>query len=346
MNRVAFITGVTGQDGAYLARKLLGQGVKVVGGFRRGDAMKTWRLKELGIADKIDLVDSQLNEPQGFYSILNDYKPTEIYHLAADSLVADSFKHPSSTLEANIIGTAGLLEAIRVVRPEAKVFFASSSEVFGNKAESPVCSEDTNCFPNNPYGLSKLSLQHLVRIYSDTHGLNASTGILFNHESPLRGRSFVTRKITYNVARIKHGLDESPIRLGNLDSARDWGHAEDYCEAMMMLASGNVTGDFVIASGIPTSVRDFLRWSCLAAGFDPSFEGVGVDEKCYDNKSGKVLAEISKKYFRPTDTKLLIGDASKIQKITGWAPKKSVEQIVQEMVETDIERHIKGEQYV
>ena len=209
-----------------------------------------------------------------------------------------------------------------------------------------MCSEDTQCFPNNPYGLSKLSLQHLVRIYSDTHGLNASTGILFNHESPLRGRSFVTRKITYNVARIKHGLDESPVLLGNLDSARDWGHAEDYCEAMMKLTSHNATGDFIIASGVPTTVRDFLRWSCLAAGFEPIFEGIGVEEKCYDNKSGKMLAEISEKYFRPIDTKLLVGDSSKIKRITGWAPEKSVEQIVQEMVETDIERHNKGEQYV
>ncbi|MEH6627054.1 MAG: GDP-mannose 4,6-dehydratase [Motiliproteus sp.] len=339
--KTALVTGVTGQDGAHIAAYLLADGWEVYGGFRRGSSSTTWRMDYLGITDQVHLVECQLNEAQNLIQLLQDIKPDAVFHLAGESFVADSFKYPGVTLDVNTHGTLNVLEAIRLVSPSTRLFCASSSEVFGVSGLGKALTEEAEFRPANPYAISKLSALHFVRLYRERYGLFACSGILFNHEGPLRGRSFVTRKITHNIARLKVEGGE-PFDLGDLDAARDWGAADDYVRAMCSMLEMEQAVDLIIASGKLTKVRDFLSRAAASAGFDPVFEGSAENEICIDGLSGKVLARVSPKYYRPQDTPPMLGDASKIKSLTGWSGSRSLELLVGEMVDADITRWKNG----
>jgi GDPmannose 4,6-dehydratase len=329
-NNTALILGATGQDGAHLAQHLIKDGWKVYCGFRRGSNAKTWRLEHLEILDKVQLININIDEPFNLVDVLTSIKPNQIYHLAGESFVADSFVHPVTTM----------LEAIRHTLPKTKLFFASSSEVFGSLNKGEALNEDSLLRPSNPYGISKLTAQQLVRMYRETYDLDATVGILFNHEGPLRGRNFVTRKISYTIARLKINNDDA-FELGSLSASRDWGAAEDYTEAMIRSLEVEAD-DYVFATGKLTSVRDFLSFSSIAAGFDPVFEGEGISEVCIDKPTGRPLVRVSERYFRPFDTSERRGDASKLMQKIKWQGSRSVEKIATEMVLTDIDRIKKG----
>lgn len=341
MKKIALITGVTGQDGAHLAAHLIRDGWRVYGGFRRGSSSKTWRLEALDIANKVELVEFQLSELQNIVETFQAIQPEHVYNLAGESFVADSFKYPGVTLEVNTHGTLNILDAARLVLPDAKYFFASSSEVFGRNDARGKCNEMTACRPSNPYGISKLAAQNLVSLYRDSYSLFSCSGILFNHEGPLRGRQFVTRKISFNLARLKV-KGGPPIELGNMNAARDWGAADDYVEAMRAMLSMPNAEDMVIATGALTTVREFLHRAATSAGFDPVFQGEGISEVCIDKKSGMRLAEVSERYFRPYDTMAMYGDPSLIELKTGWQRSLSLEQMITGMVHADIKRWKQG----
>jgi GDPmannose 4,6-dehydratase len=339
--KTCFITGVTGQDGAHIAQQLVEDGWKVYGGRRRGSSSSTWRLDYLGITDKIELVECQLTEPQNMIELLQNIKPDHIFHYAGESFVADSFKYPGVTLDVNAHGTLNLLEAARLVSPKSKIFCASSSEIFGNSRSGGMCNETSEQRPANPYGISKLTALHYARLYRERHGAFVCSAVMFNHEGPLRGGPFVTRKITHNIARLKVKGGDC-FELGNLDSARDWGAAEDYVAAGRLILDLNEPSDYVIASGKAHTVRDFLGLAATAAGFDPVFEGQGIEEVCIDRSSGKVLTKVSSKYFRPQDTPAIVGDASKLIQDSGWAGTRNLSELVSEMVDSDIRRWERG----
>ncbi len=333
---VAFITGVTGQDGAHLANLLLTKGYTVYGGYRRG-TNKTWRLDYLGITPKIILLEFRLNELQNIMVILQKIKPDELYHLAAESFVADSFKYPNMVLEKNTHATCNILEAIRVISPDTRMFFASSSEIFGYSANDEQLNELSTRYPSNPYAISKLSADYFIKMYREKYGLFACSGILFNHEGPLRGGQFVSRKITHNIARLKI-KNGKPVILGNLSSSRGWGAAIDYVKAMWMMLTENDPKDFVIATGELSTVRYLLKLSALEAGFDPVFEGEGENELCINKSTGMKIAKVSKLYFRLFDTLPLVGNPLKIESDLGWKREVSFEQLISGMTRVDINR--------
>lgn len=337
----ALILGATGQDGAHLAEHLVKAGWQVYCGFRRGSGAKTWRLLHLGILDKVQLININIDEPFNIIDALKSIQPDQIYHFAGESFVADSFIHPVTTIQANTLGTLHVLEAVKHSAPKAKLFFASSSEVFGTTNSGTVLDEESLLKPSNPYGISKMTAQQLVRMYRETYDLKATVGILFNHEGPLRGRNFVTRKISYNIARLKLSSC-AEFELGSLSASRDWGAAEDYTKGMIAALDVSQADDYVFATGRLTSVRDFLNFSALAAGFQPIFEGEAVSEICVDKPTGRVLARVSEKYFRPFDTNARIGDSSKLRDKTKWQGSKDIETIATEMVFADIDRINKG----
>jgi GDPmannose 4,6-dehydratase len=340
--KVAFITGISGQDGSLLASYLLKKGWVIYGGRRRGSANTIWRLDFLGITSQVKFVEYQLNELQNIIVILKELQPEHIYHLAGESFVADSFKYPGVTLEANTHGTINMLDAIRLVSPLSKLFYASSSEMFGEQTDLNKLSELSAFKPTNPYGISKLAAYHFVRLYRQYYDLKVCSGILFNHESIVRGRSFVTRKITFNMARLKKAKGKA-FELGDLNSARDWGAADEYIVAMYKMLNLDSPQDCVIASGRLTKVRDIVKFAAISAGFTPKFEGKGVDEVCIDERSGHVLVRVSPKYFRLQDTPPMLGDPTKIYKHYGWASSKTIESLIAEMVEADMLRWERGE---
>jgi len=334
--RKVFISGVTGQDGAHLAQELLNSGCQVFGGFRRGDD-KFWRLDYLGIFERVELIEFQLSEPQSFFAILQENQFDEIYHLAGESFVADSFGHPILTLELNTNAVCNLLEATRLTSPHSRIFIASSSEIYGNGHGSTMLTEESVANPGNPYGISKLAADYFVKMYREVYGLFVCSGVMFNHEGPLRGRQFVTRKISHNLARLKM-QGGPPLKLGNLNASKDWGAAADYVRAMVLMLRSDEPNDYVIASGELNSVRDLLTLSSNAAGFRPIFEGEGLDETCRDESSGLVLAQVDERYFRLTETYPIAGDPSKIANDLGWRRNQNLRQIVDSMVEADVNR--------
>ena len=313
------------------------KGYAIYGGYRRG-INKTWRLDYLGITQKIRLIEFQLNEPQSIILILQKIKPNELYHLAAKSFVADSFKYPNMVLETNTHATCNILEAIRITSPNTRMFFASSSEVFGH---GELLDETSVRYPENPYAISKLSADYFIKMYREKYGLFVCSGILFNHEGPLRGGQFVSRKITHNIARLKLKNGE-PITLGNLNASRDWGAAIDYVKAMWLMLVADDPKDYVIATGRLTTVRDFLKVSALEVGFDPVFEGEGKDELCIDKDTGMKIAKVSKLYFRPFDTLPLTGNSLKIESDLGWKKEVNFEKLISTMVKADIARWNEG----
>jgi len=336
MSKKALITGITGQDAAYLAKLLLERGYEVYGGYRRSAHLDFWRLRELGIERDVKIVLFDLLEFTNIFSVIKEIQPDEVYNLAAQSFVAASFKQPIMTAEIDAIGALRILEALRTLKPEAKFYQASTSEMFG-KAQAIPQDEKTPFYPRSPYAVSKLMAHWATVNYREAYNMFTCSGILFNHESPLRGLEFVTRKITSGVARIKYGLQDK-ITLGNLSSKRDWGYAPEYVEAMWLMLQQDKPDDYVIATGETHSVREFVELAFKAVDIDIEWKGEGLNEKGIDKKTGKVLVEVSPKFFRPAEVDLLIGDYSKAKEKLGWKPKTTFPQLVQIMVEADVKR--------
>ena len=329
------ITGITGQDGAFLAKELLNYDHEVVGLVRRGSTPKTGRLDYLGILDKLKLRSMEITEFANVLHILRSEKPDYIYNLAAQSFVADSFDHPHLTSDINYNGVLNILEAIKIEGIDCNIYQASTSEMYGDVLSDPQ-DENTPFNPLSPYAVAKAAAHALTRNYRFAYDIKASNGILFNHESELRGREFVTRKITSQLARIK--ISNAPaVRLGNLNSVRDWGYALDYVQGMIKINESKNASDYVIATNEVKTVREFLKFSAMAAGFSPIFEGEGLNERCVCEKTSKELAVVDKKYFRPSDVTYLRGDYSKIKNDFGWEPTTSFEEMTEKMIKSDID---------
>ncbi|ODT97564.1 MAG: GDP-mannose 4,6-dehydratase [Rhodospirillales bacterium SCN 65-16] len=340
-NRVALITGATGQDGAYLAEFLLGKGYVVHGVKRRSSSFNTSRVDHL-FADEHEkgvryfLHYGDMTDATNLIRIIQQVQPTEIYNLAAQSHVQVSFETPEYTGNADGLGALRILEALRILGMEKSVRFyqASTSELFG-KVQAVPQSETTPFYPRSPYAAAKLYAYWVTVNYREAYGIHASNGILFNHESPLRGETFVTRKITRAVAAIELGLQKR-LYLGNLDAKRDWGHARDYAEGMWMIVQHSEPDDFVLATGEARSVRDFVELAFSHVGRRIEWSGVGVGERGIDARTGQVLVEVDPRYFRPTEVEFLLGDASKARRVLGWRHKTSFPALVREMVDADM----------
>jgi GDPmannose 4,6-dehydratase len=339
--RVALITGVTGQDGAYLAEYLLGLGYTVHGIKRRSSSFNTARVDHLyedpHVGDVPFLLHyGDMTDSTNLIRLVQQIRPTEIYNLAAQSHVAVSFESPEYTANADAIGVLRLLEAIRILgmEKETRFYQASTSELYGLVQEIPQ-KETTAFYPRSPYGVAKLYGYWITVNYREAYDIFASNGILFNHESPIRGETFVTRKITRGVSRIEVGLEET-IYLGNLDAKRDWGHARDYVEGMHAIMQADAPDDFVLATGEARSVREFVELAFAEVGRGVEWRGTGVDETGIDSKTGKAVVRVDPRYFRPTEVDLLIGDASKAQRMLGWKPKTTFPQLVKEMMACDL----------
>ena len=347
--KIALITGTTGQDGAYLTRLLLSKGYVVHGLKRRSSSFNTQRLDDI-YQDPNDpdarlfLHYGDMTDTSNLMNLIKTVEPDEVYNLAAQSHVKVSFETPEYTANADGIGALRVLEAIRSHGLENKTRFyqASTSELYGLAQQVPQ-SETTPFYPRSPYGAAKLYAYWMTVNYREAYGIHASNGILFNHESPLRGETFVTRKITRAVAAIELGL-QSKVILGNLDAKRDWGHARDYVEGMWRIVQHDVGDDFVLATGVAHSVRDFVSRAFARTGRMIVWSGKGVDEIGKDKKTGEILVELSARYFRPTEVDHLVGDASKAKDILGWSHSVSFDELVDEMVDADIEA-IKLEQH-
>lgn len=332
----ALITGIRGQDGAYLADLLLKKGYKVYGADRRSGDSSLWRLKELGIHNKIEYLYVDLLEFSNILGTIKKIKPDEIYNLAAQSFVGASFEQPIFTGEVDGIGPLRILESIRLLGLKTKFYQASTSEMFGKVQEIPQ-TEKTPYYPRSPYGVAKLYAHWITVNYRESYGLFACSGILFNHESPLRGLEFVTRKLTNAVARINYGLQDKVI-VGNMDSKRDWGYAKEYVEGMWLMLQQKKADDYVLATNETHSIRELIEHSFKHIGVNIVWKGKGLSEKGVDSKTGKTLVEVSEKFYRPAEVDLLLGNPSKAIKNLGWRPKTKFKELVDIMVEADLKR--------
>jgi GDPmannose 4,6-dehydratase len=333
------ITGVTGQDGAYLTQQLLERGHKVYGTFRRTSSVNFWRLEELGFLGhpNLELVEFDLIDTGACLRLLEMSKPECVYNLAAQSFVGVSFQQPVATAQMTGIGPLHLLEAIRQVNNKIKFYQASSSEQFGRVQAVPQ-NEDTPFYPRSPYAVAKLFAHWITVNYRESYGLFASSGILFNHESPLRGREFVTRKITNGVARIRLGKQDW-LEVGNLDARRDWGFAKEYTDGMIAIMNHGEPATFVLGTGKDASVRDFAEMAFAAAGVQLAWRGHGIDQEGFCKKTGKVVIKVNPAYFRPAEVDALIADASRAHKLFGWEARTSLAELCRLMVEADIRRN-------
>ena len=336
MNKIALITGISGQDGAYLSKLLLEKGYKVIGGDRRTASGSLWRLEELGISKEIEITDFELAEFTNIYRVIEKYKPDEVYNLAAQSFVAASFEMPTMTSDITGLGVARLLEAVKQINPEIKFYQASSSEMFGKTVETPQ-TENTPFYPRSPYAAAKLYAHWMTVNYRESYDMFACSGLLFNHESPLRGAEFVTRKITIGLSKIKQGQLDC-LELGNMDAKRDWGYAADYVEAMYLMMQHDTPDDYVVATGINYSVRDFINVACNELDMKIEWEGEGLDEKVVQTSTGKTMLKVNPKYYRPAEVEVLLGDSSKAQQVLNWTPKTSFDELVAMMVKADFEK--------
>jgi len=341
MSKVALITGITGQDGSYLAELLLEKGYEVHGMKRRSSSFNTSRIDHLyqdthSKKSKFKLHYGDLTDSTNLIRLIQEIQPDEIYNLAAQSHVKVSFDCPEYTANADGLGTLRLLEAIRILKLEkkTKLYQASTSELFGLVQETPQ-RETTPFYPRSPYACAKIYGYWITVNYREGYNMFACNGILFNHESPRRGETFVTRKITRSAVRIKLGVEEK-LFLGNMDSKRDWGHAKDYVEGMWRVLQQDKPEDYVLATGVTTTIRDFCNMTFKELGIEIEWKGTGVNEKGIDKASGKTIIEVDPKYFRPTEVDLLLGDAAKARTKLGWVPKYDLPMLVKEMVEEDL----------
>ena len=340
--KTALLTGITGQDGAYLAQLLLDKGYTVYGTYRRTSSVNFWRIEELGIQNhpNLHLVEYDLTDLGASIALLQKVQPDEIYNLAAQSFVGVSFEQPTTTAQITGIGALHLLEAIRLVNPKIRFYQASTSEMFG-KVQAVPQTESTPFYPRSPYGVAKLYAHWMTVNYRESYGIYGSSGILFNHESPLRGREFVTRKITDAVAKIKLGkLDV--LELGNLDAQRDWGYAKEYVEGMWRMLQADAPDTYVLATNRTETVRDFVRMAFRAGGVDVEFRGSGENETAVDVATGKTVVRVNPRFYRPAEVDLLIGDPAKAKAQLGWEPKTTLEVLCAMMVEADLRRNAQG----
>ncbi len=352
MKNRALVTGITGQDGAYLTQLLLGKGYTVYGTHRRSSSVNFWRIEELGIQGhpNLHLVEYDLTDPGVSISLLQKIQPGEIYNLAAQSFVGVSFEQPSATAQITGLGALNLLEAVRLVNPAIRFYQASTSEMFG-KVQAIPQREDTPFYPRSPYGVAKLYAHWMTVNYRESHGIFGASGILFNHESPLRGREFVTRKITDAVAKITLGkLDV--LELGNLDARRDWGFAREYVEGMWRILQCEQPDTFVLATNRTETVRDFVRMAFRAVGIELAFQGSAENETAIVTaigaqdqgglKLGQTVMRVNPKFYRPAEVELLIGDPSKARAVLGWEPQTTLESLCKMMVDADLRRNVQG----
>ena len=338
----AIVTGITGQDGAYLAQLLLEKGYKVFGTFRRTSSVNFWRIEELGIQNhpNLNLVEYDLTDLSSNIRLLQTTEATEVYNLAAQSFVGVSFEQPVTTAEITGLGAVNLLEAIRIVNPKVRFYQASTSEMFG-KVQTIPQHESTPFYPRSPYGVAKLYAHWMTVNYRESYGIFGSSGILFNHESPLRGRELVTRKITDSVAKIKLGkLDV--LELGNLDAKRDWGFAKEYVEGMWRMLQADEPDTFVLATNRTETVRDFVSMAFKGAGITVDFKGETENETAVDVATGKTVMRVNPRFYRPAEVELLIGDPARAKEKLGWAPTTTLEELCQMMVEADLRRNQAG----
>ena len=353
--KIAFVTGITGQDGAYLAQLLLEKGYIVHGTYRRSSSVNFWRLKELEIHShpNLHLVEYDLTDFGSSVALLQKLQPDEVYNLAAQSFVAVSFSQPTTTAQITGVGALNLLEAIRLVNPKIRFYQASTSEMFG-KAQSIPQMEDTPFYPRSPYGVAKLYAHWMTVNYRESYDIFGSSGILFNHESPLRGLEFVTRKITDAVAKIRLGMLDH-MELGNIDAKRDWGFAKEYVEGMWRMLQADRPDTFVLATNRTSSVREFVRMAFKGAGVEVDFRGTGEQETAVVTalssdssqaesglKVGATVMRVNPRFYRAAEVDLLIGDPARAKAILGWEPKTTLEQLCQIMVEADLRRNKQG----
>lgn len=338
----AIITGITGQDGAYLAEFLLKKGYVVYGTYRRTSSVNFWRIEELGIEsdENLHLIEYDLTDQANSIRMVMEIQPDEIYNLAAQSFVGVSFEQPLATAHITGLGCAHLLEAIRIVNPKIKFYQASTSEMFGEVQEIPQ-TEKTPFYPRSPYGAAKMYAHWMVVNYRESYNIFACSGILFNHESPLRGLEFVTRKITDSVAKIKLGKLDC-MELGNMDAKRDWGFAKDYIEGMYLMLQADKPDTFVLATNRTQSVRDFVKMAFKAADIELEFQGSGEDEIAIDKANKKVVVKVNPKFYRPAEVDLLIGNPQKAKSELGWEPKCTLEELCDMMVKADLKRNETG----
>jgi len=339
---IAIVTGITGQDGAYLAELLLGKGYTVYGTYRRTSSVNFWRLSELGLDHhpNLHLVEYDLTDLSSSIRLLETTQATEVYNLAAQSFVGVSFDQPITTAEITGLGAVNLLEAIRIVNPKVRFYQASTSEMFGKVQEVPQV-ESTPFYPRSPYGVAKLYAHWMTINYRESYGIFGTSGILFNHESPLRGREFVTRKITDSVAKIKQGKLDL-LQLGNLDAKRDWGFAKEYVEGMWRMLQVDEPDTFVLATNRTESVRDFVTLAYKAVDINIAWQGKDENEVGIDDATGKTLVAVNPKFYRPTEVDLLLGNPEKARNVLGWEAKTSLEELCRMMVEADLRRNQQG----
>ena len=342
MSKTALITGITGQDGAYLAQLLLEKGYTVYGTYRRTSSVNFWRIEELGIQNhpQLHLVEYDLTDLGSSIALVQKTAPAEIYNLAAQSFVGVSFAQPTTTAQITGLGALNLLEAIRLVNPKIRFYQASTSEMFGKVQAIPQV-EDTPFYPRSPYGVAKLYAHWMTINYRESYGIFGSSGILFNHESPLRGREFVTRKITDSVAKIRLGK-LATLELGNLDAKRDWGYAKEYVEGMWRMLQAEEPDTFVLATNRTETVRDFVSMAFKGAGITVEFKGAAEQEIAVDTSTGNTVMRVNPRFYRPAEVELLIGDPARAKQKLGWAPQTSLESLCEMMVAADLRRNQAG----
>lgn len=336
MQKTALITGITGQDGAYLAQLLLTKGYKVYGAYRRSSSPNLWRLEALDIVDKVELICVELTDQSSIQTAITQIKPDEVYNLAAQSFVAASFEQPIYTGELDGLSVTRILDSLRAASPKTRFYQASTSEMFGNVQAVPQ-TETTPFYPRSPYGVAKLYGHWITVNYRESYDMFACSGILFNHESPLRGIEFVTRKITDGMARVKLGQRDC-VTLGNLDAKRDWGFAGDYVEGMWRMLQQDTPDDYVLATGRTSTIRFFIELVAKALDLDLIWQGQGVDEVGLERKSGKVWIRINPQFYRPAEVDLLIGDPAKAKAQLGWQSSMTLETLAQTMLRADMAR--------
>tara|TARA_E500000178_G_scaffold356295_1_gene433050 strand:- start:17993 stop:19024 length:1032 start_codon:yes stop_codon:yes gene_type:complete len=338
LGKKAIITGITGQDGAYLCQYLLEKNYEVIGCYRRSSTLNLWRLKELKLLahPNVTLEENDVTDSNGMVVLLNKFEPTEIYNLAAQSFVTSSFSNPSATSQINAIGTLNILEAIRLVNPSIKFYQASTSEMYG-KVQADMQNEKTPFYPRSPYAVSKLYAHWITVNYRESYNIFGAAGILFNHESPLRGEEFVTRKISKAVSGIKLNMQKKLI-LGNLDAKRDWGYAKDYVVGMWKMLQAKEPKSYVLATGKNETIRNFAKLAFRAAGMDIEFFGAKDKEYAINKRTGEIVLEVSSQFYRPAEVDSLLGDASLARADLNWEPKTNLEDLAKMMVERDIER--------